>query len=128
LSKRLALVLPHLIHPDQAGFIRGRSAPDIAMTLKTVLAHAAEHSVDGALVFLDQEKAYDRVSHSYLETVLHAFGFPSSLASIFLNTSGPAMLTSWMKANLSPPSTSLAVCARGILLHHSSSTWPLNHC
>jgi hypothetical protein len=90
LSKRLALVLPHLIHPDQAGFIRGRSASDVAMTLKTVLAHAAEHSVDGALVFLDQEKAYDRVSHSYLETVLHAFGFPSSLASIFLNTSGPS--------------------------------------
>jgi hypothetical protein len=79
-----------LIHPDQAGFIRGRSAPDVAMTLKTVLAHAAEHSIDGALVFLDQEKAYDRVSHSYLETVLHTFGFPSSLASIFLNTSGPS--------------------------------------
>jgi hypothetical protein len=86
----LALVLPHLIHPDQAGFIRGRSAPDVAMTLKTVLAHATDHSIDGALVFLDQEKAYDRVAHSYLETVLHAFGFSASLAAIFINTSGPS--------------------------------------
>jgi hypothetical protein len=90
MARRLALVLPYLIHPDQAGFIRGRSAPDVAMTLKTVLAHAADHSIDGALVFLDQEKAYDRVSHSYLETVLRFFGFPSSLASILLNTSGPS--------------------------------------
>jgi hypothetical protein len=60
----------------------------VAMTLKTVLAHAAEHPIAGALVFLDQEKAYDRVSHSYLATVLHTFGFPSSLAQIFMNTSG----------------------------------------
>jgi hypothetical protein len=90
LANRLATVLPHLIHSDQAGFIRGRSAPDVAMTLKTVLAHAATHSVEGALVFLDQEKAYDRVCHSYLATVLQAFSFPPSLTSIFLNTSGPS--------------------------------------
>jgi hypothetical protein len=90
LANRLARVLPHLVHPDQAGFIRGRSAPDVALTLKTVLAHAATHSVDGALVCLDQEKAYDRVCHSYLATVLQSFGFPSSLTSVFLNTSGPS--------------------------------------
>ena len=90
LANRLAKVLPRLLHPDQAGFVRGRSAPDIALTLKTVLSHAAEHNIDGALVFLDQEKAYDRVSHDYLSAVLQAFGFPNSLASVYRNTSGPS--------------------------------------
>src|SRR6185295_8944798 len=50
LAGRLAQVLPRLLHPDQAGFVRGRSAPDIALTVKSVLAHAAEYEVEGALV------------------------------------------------------------------------------
>ena len=87
----MAEILPRLLHPDQAGFVRGRSAPDVALTIKAVLAHAAEHSIDGALIFLDQEKAYDRVSHDYLKAVLHAFGFPPFLAHIFAATSGPSL-------------------------------------
>ena len=90
LANRLATVLPRLLNPDQAGFVKGRSAPDVALHLKTVLAHAATHAVDGALVFLDQEKAYDRVSHDYLFAVLQEFGFPSALARVFFNTSGPS--------------------------------------
>ena len=90
LANRLAQVLPRLLNPDQAGFVKGRSAPDVALHLKTVLAHAATHTVDGALVFLDQEKAYDRVSHDYLFAVLQEFGFPSALARVFFNTSGPS--------------------------------------
>src|SRR5262245_44697552 len=90
LATRLATVLPRLLNPDQAGFVKGRSAPDAAMTIKTVLAHAAEAQIDGALVFLDQKKAYDRVSHNYLLTVLQEFGFSTALARIFFNTSGPS--------------------------------------
>jgi len=90
LANRLATILPRLLHPDQSGFVRGRSAPDVAMTIKTVLAYAAEHQVDGALAFLDQEKAYDRVAHPYLLAVLERFGFPPALARVFFNTSGPS--------------------------------------
>ena len=90
LANRLATVLPRLLHPDQAGFVKGRSAPDAALAVKAVLAHAATAHIDGALVFLDQEKAYDRVSHDYLLAVLQEFGFPSTLAHIYFNTSGPS--------------------------------------
>src|SRR5690349_14512414 len=90
LANRLATVLPRLLHPDQAGFVKGRSAPDAALAVKAVLAHAADAHIDGALVFLDQENAYDRVSHHYLLAVLQEFGFPSALAHIYFNTSGPS--------------------------------------
>jgi len=79
LATRLATVLPALISPHQAGFVQGRNAADIAMALRNVLGHAAEHHVDGAFVFLDQEKAYDRISHPYLSAVLTSFGFPLPL-------------------------------------------------
>jgi hypothetical protein len=70
LATRLATVLPQLISPHQAGFVRGRQAADVAMAVRNVLGYAAEQDlqncpVDGALIFLDQEKAYDRISHPY---------------------------------------------------------------
>ena len=86
LTTRLAAIMPSLIDPAQAGFIKGRQAADVAMVLKTVLTHAHDHDVPGALVFLDQEKAYDRISYSYLFAVLSRFGFPSSLHHAFAAT------------------------------------------
>ena len=90
LANRLALFLPDLVHPDQAGFTRGRNAADIAMSLRQVLDHASKHHIDGAILFLDQEKAYDRISHQYLSAVLSAFGMPDHLRRIFECTFAPA--------------------------------------
>jgi hypothetical protein len=78
--------MPDLVAPNQAGFIKGRQAADVAQVLRSILAHAAEHHVDGALVFLDQEKAYDRISHDYLLAVLDCFGFPRQLQHAFAAT------------------------------------------
>ena len=104
LASRLAHVLPDLVSPHQAGFVRDRNAADVAMALRNVLGHAAEAAapprgrarsrpapVEGALVFLDQEKAYDRISHPYLRAVLNKFGFPilvqHAFAATYTNTS-----------------------------------------
>jgi hypothetical protein len=49
------------------------------MTICTVLGRAASYLLNAAIVCLDQEKAYDHVAQTYLETVLSHFGFPQSL-------------------------------------------------
>ena len=91
LANRLAPILPRLIHPSQAGFIRGRQAPDIAQHIRTVLSHAHDHPTDGILLFLDQEKAYDRLSHPYLNAALAAFGFPPAFINVLNFTFSPTI-------------------------------------
>jgi len=92
LASRLASVLPTLVSSHQAGFTKDRNAADVAMAVRNVLGYAADEAVatnrpvDGALVFLDQEKAYDRISHPYLSAVLTKFGFPPLVQHAFAVT------------------------------------------
>jgi hypothetical protein len=62
-----------MIHRDQAGFIPGRSIFDhIRLTrVMTKFAEVAERN--RAVVALDQEKAYDKITHQYLWKTLEAF-------------------------------------------------------
>ena len=100
LASRLASVLPYLVSPHQAGFVKDRNAADVAMAVRDLLGHFADEAaasdsdsptppVDGALVFLDQEKAYDRISHPYLSAVLTKFGFSPLLQHAFAVTYTP---------------------------------------
>lgn len=76
LTNRINPVADHLIGEWQTGFIPGRQGHDNVLILDLVAS--ALHKGDrghGALLSLDQEKAYDRVEWSYLHRVLDRFGF-----------------------------------------------------
>jgi hypothetical protein len=74
-SLRLADVAPQIIHRDQAGFIKGRKIEDQVKQLKHILNYADAFEENGIVVALDQEKAYDKVDHEYLFTVLKRMRF-----------------------------------------------------
>jgi ribonuclease HI len=82
LSEELARVIKTAIHPDQAGFIAGRSILDQVELSKSLISFAESSESDGAIVALDQEKAYDKIRHDYLFEALRAYGFPN----IFITT------------------------------------------
>ena len=82
LSIKLADAAPEIIHPDQAGFISGRSIFDQVKTTKMVIDYMERTSNPGAVIALDQEKAYDKILHPYLWEVLRKFEFPNR----FINT------------------------------------------
>lgn len=77
LTLRVSKVATKLIHPDQAGFIKGRSIFDQTELIRLVME--TTHRVEGAIVCLDQEKAYDKIQHDFLWKTLEKFNFPPSM-------------------------------------------------
>lgn len=80
LTKVLAIQLmkhvPALVHPNQAGFIPSRSIFDHIRLAKSIINYAEAMDVDGAIVALDQEKAYDKIRHDYLWKTMNEFNLP----------------------------------------------------
>jgi hypothetical protein len=71
-----------LVHRDQAGFILKRSIFDHVKLAEAIISYAEATEVNGAIVALDQEKAYDKIHHKYLWKVLNVF----NLTETFINT------------------------------------------
>ena len=74
LSKRLISVLPKLIHPNQT-CIPGRHIETNIHLIQDLIDHANMSDRNLAIIFLDQEKAFDRMSHSFILKALNKFGF-----------------------------------------------------
>lgn len=78
LSTQLTTHIHSLVHPDQYGFIPSRSIYDPIRLNQTLCAYADFMEENGAIVALDQEKAYDKIDHHYLLTTLKKFNLPNS--------------------------------------------------
>jgi len=80
-SSRMKPFLAEHFPQHQTGYISGRSTHHAALRF----AHLLSSTEDSFPLLLDSEKAYDRVSHEWLETCLIKSGFPVPLATLILN-------------------------------------------
>ena len=71
LPNRLQRVISDLIGPEQTYAVKGRSIQDNLHLIREVL----EDDTEAALISLDQSKAFDRVDHRFLATVLETARF-----------------------------------------------------
>ena len=78
LTLRLSRVLSSLVDPDQTCSVPGRSITSNVTLLRDVLDYIERTNEPGILVSLDQEKAFDRVNHSFLFRLLEQLGFGPS--------------------------------------------------
>ena len=76
LSLQLLDSIKQLIHKNQAGFIPGRSIFDHIRLSRLMTTFAEVTEINGSIVALDQEKAYDKIDHNYLWKTLDAFNLP----------------------------------------------------
>ena len=74
LANRLQLIISDLISPEQTFAVKGRSIQDNLHLIHKVL-EGIEDDTEAALISLDQSKAFDRVDHRFLATVLETAGF-----------------------------------------------------
>ncbi len=96
LALRLAEVAPDLIHRAQAGFVPGRRIQDHTQLARMMMVWAETNEANGAIVALDQEKAYDKISHDYLWRVLEKLQFPEAftrlIQSLYKNAATSVMI------------------------------------
>lgn len=76
LANRLKYVLQYIISQDQTCCVQGRDIAENIVALRDVI-HYIENNrgLQGIILKVDQEKAFDRVSHSYMFHALEAFNF-----------------------------------------------------
>ena len=75
LAERLKKILPYIIHTDQKGFVHGRNIQEANRLLQDVISYTDQNQIDSAIIFLDYEKAFDRVEWSWTLNCLKKFNF-----------------------------------------------------
>ena len=60
LAERLKKVLPTIINTDQKGFAKGRNIFDGNRLLQDIIDYTEIEDEEGAIIFLEQHKAFDR--------------------------------------------------------------------
>uniref|UniRef100_A0A3Q3ERM5 Reverse transcriptase domain-containing protein n=1 Tax=Labrus bergylta TaxID=56723 RepID=A0A3Q3ERM5_9LABR len=82
LSNRLKDVLGSVVHKDQSYCVPDRTIMDNVFLIRDVIDVCKIYNLNVGIVSLDQEKAFDRVDHSYLFSALRSFGFGDGFVSL----------------------------------------------
>ena len=83
LTKRFNKFLPSIISPQQTAYIPARSVHDNLRSIDIIKEHCASHDIEVYLVSLDAQKAFDSVSHSFIEAVLRKYDIDEQFINIF---------------------------------------------
>jgi hypothetical protein len=74
-SNRFKKVLPKIVSENQTCCIVGRDISNSIANVRDLITLVENDNLEGYIIKADQEKAFDRLSHEYMFTVLEKFGF-----------------------------------------------------
>ena len=105
LATRLTKVLDKVIHTDQTASVPSRTINDNVCLLRDVIAFANETNKPLAVISIDQLKAFDRVSHTFLFNTLAKFGFGPQFIQwikvLYNQTTSSVKCNGWLTAFIS---------------------------
>ena len=73
LTNRLSPLLPFILHKSQTA-VDGRRIDHTLHLIRDLIELANQEDMEAAFIFLDQEKAFDRVDHDFLYKTMETFG------------------------------------------------------
>ena len=75
IANRFKKVLNSVISPDQTGFLSNRYIGENVRLILDIIEYVDNESLPGMLLFLDFEKAYDKLEWKFVQNCLGMFGF-----------------------------------------------------
>jgi hypothetical protein len=78
MANRLRIVIQarNIIHPDQKGFVPNTKILENALRIQMLMDTLQSQGEDAFFLFLDQEKAFDRLDSQFFIRVMEAMNFP----------------------------------------------------
>ena len=103
LTNRLKKVLSSIIHFTQTA-MDGRKIDNTIHMLRDLIQLANNENFESAFIFLDQEKAFDRVNHEFLYKTMKAFGIGPSfihwVRQIYSNATTRVKVNGFLSENI----------------------------
>ena len=104
LANRLTKVLSVILSEDQTCGVPGRSIYENLFLLRDTLDYIDHKQLSPALISLDQEKAFDRVNHGFLQRVLSRFNFGPSFRQwvniVYTDIHSCVLNNGWLSAKI----------------------------
>ena len=94
----MELILPKLIHTNQTGFISGRYIGENIRLLSDIMEFSDSKKIQGILLFVDFEKAFDTLEWSFTLKTLEAFNFGDNFkkwVSVLYNNAQSSIINGW---------------------------------
>ena len=82
INERMKKTLTIILHPDQKGFVPTRRLDDAILKVQFLIDYCKRNGYSKYLLFLDQEKAFDRVDRDFMHKILEKFNFPPFLRDL----------------------------------------------
>ena len=75
IAERIKILLPRLINPDQKGFINNRFIGENTRLTYDIINESIQKNIDGLIILIDFEKAFDSISWSFISKTLKFLNF-----------------------------------------------------
>ena len=79
IATRITKILPEIIHSNQTGYVSGRYIGEAARSILDIMEYTKTFNIQGILLFIDFEKAFDSLEWNFIFKCLEIFGFGHSL-------------------------------------------------